>query len=64
MSIALPEKLTAVIGETAIEASVPIGDTREDFGVCRFELPEGIAGDTLTLKLGDFCSLLDVKILR
>lgn len=64
LSLAFPAKLTAVIGGTSLEATVPIGNTREDFGVCRFELPENIGGDSLTLKIGDFCSVLDIRIIR
>ena len=48
----------------SLEATVPIGNTREDFGMCRFELPENIGGDSLTLKIGDFCSVLDIRIIR
>ena len=57
-------KLTAQVGEFSAEAELSPANDRGDFSVCRIELPEGISGDTLTLHAGEWCHILDIKIVR
>ncbi len=64
LSIVMSMKLGIKAGDFTGETALPSAVTRDDFSVIRIDLPEDISGDTLTLTPGEWCSLLDIRIIR